>query len=213
METISLEQEIALKNFRVAIFGSARLEKTDPLYTEIFDLAHLLGEADIDVVTGGGPGVMEAANKGHKSGSTNEKSHSIGLTVDLPFEKESNKFLDVEQHFHHFSGRLDSFMKLSQVIVVFPGGIGTCLELFYTWQLIQVGHICNIPIILKGELWKELIKWVDTHLVKEKRMKSEDMHMICLAHTLDDVMDIINEAHVLFQEHGDDYCLNCEKYR
>jgi uncharacterized protein (TIGR00730 family) len=212
MKTISLEQELSLKHFRVAIFGSARLPKEDPLYAEIRALSMQLSKQDIDVVTGGGPGVMEAANEGHKAGKST-KAHSIGLTVDLPFEKQSNRFLDLEQHFHKFSGRLDTFMKLSQAIVVFPGGIGTCLELFYTWQLIQVGHICNIPIILKGELWKELISWVDTYLVKEKRMKSEDMHMICLAHTTEDVMKIINEAHTLFKEHGEGYCLNCEKYR
>jgi uncharacterized protein (TIGR00725 family) len=138
-------------HYRVAIFGSARIKEGDQKYNDVFNIAKGLAEGGMDVVTGGGPGIMQAANAGHKSAS--KGTHSIGLNIKLPFEQDDNKFLDIKKDFDRFSNRLDAFMSLSDAVVVATGGIGTILELFYTWQLVQVQHLCETPIILfKREL-------------------------------------------------------------
>ena len=122
--------------FRVSIFGSARTKAEDPEYKIAYELAKELGKRDIGVVTGGGPGQMEAGNKGHKDACKN--SNSIGLTVRLPFEEGGNDFMDMQEHFQRFGNRLDHFMALSNAVVITAGGVGTCLEFFYTLQLTQV---------------------------------------------------------------------------
>ena len=144
--------------FRVSIFGSARTRPGDPEYQRAEKLAYKLGKREIGVVTGGGPGQMEAANKGHEESLSS--SNSIGLTVRLPYEAESNGFVNVEKHFQKFGNRLDHFMALSNAVVVTAGGIGTCLEFFYTLQLTQVKHICPIPIILLDPMWNEVYGWL-----------------------------------------------------
>ena len=137
--------------YRVCIFGSARIKPEDNIYILTEEVGERLGELGIDVLTGGGPGLMEAANKGvlegkHKVGS---KSRSYGITIELnKFEEEASEHLDVKHHHRRFSSRLDDFMRLSNAVVVMRGGIGTLLELFFTWQLIQVGHIPSRPFIL-----------------------------------------------------------------
>src|SRR3990167_4061590 len=122
--------KIEKEHFRVAIFGSARVNQKDENYRLVFQLAKLLGSEGIDIVTGGGPGTMEAANAGHKL----DISHSYGLLIKLPREQRANAHLDVKKEFTKFSERLHEFMKLSNAVVVAPGGIGTTLEFFYTLQ-------------------------------------------------------------------------------
>ena len=174
------EEELYIKHFRVAIFGSARIGKGDSVYNEVTELAKIIAENGIDIVTGGGPGLMEAANLGERL-SNNTNSKSIGLTIQLPTEAKGNRHLDIKKHFQKFSSRLDHFMTLSNVVIVMPGGIGTCLELFYTWQLTQVHHIEPIPIILYGEMWNELLEWVKKWPLKEKLMNQGDMdHIFCV---------------------------------
>jgi len=107
---------------------------------------------------------MEAANSGLKAG-TNGDAKFVGLTVDLPWETVENDHLDINKHFHKFSSRLDHFMALSNVVVIMPGGIDTCLESFYTWRLIQVKHICQIPIILADDMPHSLYKWIKKDLL------------------------------------------------
>lgn len=201
--------------FRVSILGSARTPKDDPLYKEIYDFSFGLAQRDIGVVTGGGPGVMEAGNSGHNDGNKSSLSESVGLTIELPFESEGNAYMDRQQHFQKFSNRLDQFMRLSNVVVVMPGGIGTCLELFYTWQLIQVGHICNIPIILYGDMWVKLLEWVKTDLLTGQKISPKDMDLVCHAPDMATVDKIIDEAHAAFKAaDGDEsYCLNLNKYQ
>ena len=118
----------------------------------------MLGEKGIDVVTGGGPGLMQAASAGHNAGMKNSKkeSHSIGLLIKLPKEQKTAEFLNIKNEFQRFSNRLDRFMELSNIFVVAPGGIGTTLEFFYTLQLIQVKQTCNVPVILLGNIGKLL---------------------------------------------------------
>lgn len=213
MPKTPLEQEAYEKHFRVAIFGSARIKKDDEIYTNVYSLASEIGKNGFDLVTGGGLGLMEAATAGHKAGRGNKKTHSIGLTINLPWEIKPNEHLDIKTHFDKFSERLDEFMVLSNVVIVVPGGIGTCLELFYTWQLTQVKHICNIPIILVGDMWKELIDWVEKWPLKKGLISPKDMTNIHLAQNNDHAIRVIKKAHELYEKLGDSYCLNWKKYK
>lgn len=205
--------EVDPDHFRVAIFGSARIQPNDPQYNQIYRLARMIAAEGMDVITGGGPGIMQAANKGHKEGrKENADIHSIGLNIYLPHEQESNPHLDIKRDFKYFSKRLDYFMHLSNVVVVAPGGIGTLLELFYTWQLVQVEHICNTPIILLGQMWEPLMEWVEEHLLKKKLISPEDMSPVFVANHCRETMKIIKKAHQDFLENPD-YCLNFKKYK
>ena len=134
--------------YRVSIFGSARIKPDTPEYTQAYRLAEELAKRGADIVTGGGPGLMEAANRGAREGSS--ESRSFGLSIQLPFEADANSHLDVKYQHQRFSSRLDEFMRISHAVVITPGGIGTLLELFYTWQLLQVDHIAPRPVILIG---------------------------------------------------------------
>jgi hypothetical protein len=200
-------------HFRVAIFGSARIKHNDPRYIQIYSLAKQIAAHNMDVVTGGGPGIMEAANKGHKEGRGENKVHSVGLNIMLPHEQQSNIHLDIKRDYKRFSSRLDSFMKLSNVVVVAPGGIGTILELMYTWQLVQVKHICNTPIILLGKMWKPFIEWMEQYPVKNKFVSEDEMNPIFLADHVREAMKIIKKAHKEFQNRGEDFCWNYRQYK
>lgn len=208
-----IPDEIDPTHFRVAIFGSARLQKDDPAYQEVYLLAHRLAELDIDVVTGGGPGLMEAANRGHKIGRKNGSDvHSFGLNIVLPKEQFDNKFLDIKQDFDVFSKRLDAFMLLSNVVVIAPGGVGTLLEFFYAWQLMQVKHTCKMPMILMGEMWRGLLKWIREYPLEQKLLNREDMDSILCVNSWEKAIDVIEEAHRLFKSAGKDACINLKMY-
>ncbi len=198
--------------FRVTIFGSARIKRNDPAYQEIFDLAKSLGERDIDVVTGGGPGLMEAGNAGHRAGNAG-KSLSIGLQIKLPKEQKDNMHLDIKKEFHQFSGRLDEFMSLSNAVVVAQGGVGTLLELFYTWQHAQVHHIKHIPIILMGDMWPGLIEWLKREPLKRKMFNSEDLLLLYTVKTYTGVLEIIDQAFDDYQEDPKNYGATQKHYQ
>jgi len=185
-----------MKHFRVAIFGSARIKRNDKNYKLISELAELIGERNMDIVTGGGPGIMEAANKGHKKGT--KTAHSFGLLIKLPRKQKTNKFLDIKKDFHRFSKRLDEFMRLSNAVVVAPGGIGTLLELVYAWQLLQVKKISDVPIILLGEQWKGLLKWMEKYQLKHKYIKKKDLQLVSVAKNVQEAMMIIDNTHELY---------------
>ena len=207
--------EINDDHFRVTIYGSARLKKDDKAFKQVKSLAKMLGEKGIDIVTGGGPGLMQAASLGHSLGMKNSKkpSHSIGLLIKLPKEQKTAEFLNIKKEFQRFSNRLDKFMELSNVFVVAPGGIGTTLELFYTLQLIQVKQTCNIPIILIGNMWPPLIKWLEDYPLKNKLMNKEDLSPIFLAKDIHEAMKMINQAHQHFKKGDKNICLNYKKYK
>lgn len=200
-------------HFRVALFGSARIKPNDPRYNQIYSLARMIAEEGMDIVTGGGPGLMEAANKGHHEGRKSEKVRSVGLNIMLPMEQAANKHLDIEKDFRLFSKRLDYFMQLSNVVVVAQGGIGTVLELMYTWQLMQVEHTCHIPIILLGDMWPPFIEWIENWPLRKKMLSDEDMHPIFLAAHVREAMKIIRKAHHDFKHRGSNYCWNYRKYK
>ncbi|MBN1944543.1 MAG: LOG family protein [Bradymonadales bacterium] len=153
------------EQYRVTIFGSARIRQGDPLYLAVKRLASHLAGLGCDIVTGGGPGLMQAANEGAAIGDRENRIRSIGVRVDLPFEQGANPF--VEQVYTHqtFFTRLHHFVQLSDAFVVFGGGVGTTLETVMVWQLLQVRHIQDIPLILVGEMWTDLVRWAREHML------------------------------------------------
>jgi hypothetical protein len=182
----SLVTEIGSDFYRVSIFGSARIKADSKEYKDVYNLAHRLAARGVDIVTGGGPGLMEAANAGAKDGSSS--SRSFGLHIELPFEADTNSHLDVKYLHRRFSSRLDEFMRISHAVIVTPGGIGTLLELFYTWQLMQVNHIAPRPVILVGEMWKGLMNWLEAGPVKESLMDQKDFDLLIYVETIDEVL-------------------------
>ena len=200
-------------NFKVTIFGSARIKKNTLVYIQARTLARMLGERGFDVITGGGPGLMKAASEGHRKGSKKTGAYSIGVGIKLPREQKFNRHLDIKKEFKRFSRRLDYFMSLSNAIVVAPGGIGTLLELFYTWQLSQVQQICNIPIILMGKQWPPLIRWLEKYPLKSRYFDKKDINLLFLAKDCSEAIKIIDKAHEEYKKGGKDFCLNYKKYR
>lgn len=151
--------------YRVTIFGSARTQPGDIVYQECKRAAHVLAEMGCDIITGGGPGLMQAANEGAAAANAPERNRSVGIRVDLPFEQEVNPF--VQQAFEHktFFTRLHHFVLASDAFVVAPGGIGTVLETMMIWQLLQVRHVGETPLILVGPMWPGLVEWAKSAMM------------------------------------------------
>ena len=193
-------KRISRKKFHVVIFGSARIKREDPNWILIYDLARRVSEKGMDVVTGGGPGLMDAASEGHYIGDIENKSKSIGLQIKLPHPQKDARYLEIKREFSRFSRRLDDFMELANVVVVAPGGVGTVLELFYTWQLIQVKMKQDIPIILLGDMWLDFMEWIRKWMLKEKLIEKKDVDLLFLAKDNEEVMCIINKAYKKFMK-------------
>jgi uncharacterized protein (TIGR00730 family) len=181
--------------FRVTIFGSARAKPGSVVYQEVRSVAAALAELGCDIVTGGGPGLMQAANEGAASVGEHERHRSVGIRVELPFEQEVNPF--VEQAFEHktFFTRLHQFVLMSDAYVVVPGGIGTVLELTMIWQLLQVKHIENTPLILVGKMWGGLMEWAKSQLLRPELnlANPEDMKIPTCVETADQAIAIVRE--------------------
>ncbi|MBA4032510.1 MAG: lysine decarboxylase [Planctomyces sp.] len=150
--------------YRVTIFGAARPEADTELYQEVKRVAAALTELGCDIVTGGGPGLMQAANEGAASIPTSGERRSVGIRVDLPFEQEVNAFVTQAHEHQTFFTRLHHFVLASDAFVVAPGGIGTLLETMMIWQLLQVGHLKETPLILVGNMWPGLVEWARTEM-------------------------------------------------
>src|SRR4026207_408303 len=142
--------------YRVTIFGSARAKPGTVAYEETKRAAKALAEMDCDIITGGGPGLMQAANEGVGLAG---KSESLGIRVDLPFEQEVNPFVELAYEHRTFFTRLHHFVLASDAFIVAPGGIGSVLETMMIWQLLQVRHLENTPLIMVGKMWPGLIEW------------------------------------------------------
>ena len=147
------------RNYRVTIFGSARIKPDSFAYEGVKQLAAELTKMGCDIMSGGGPGLMQAANEGAISVDPQALHRSVGIRVDLPFEQELNPFVGLAYEHRTFFSRLHHFMIISDAFVVVPGGIGTLLELSLAWQLLQVRKLYNTPLILVGKMWAELIEW------------------------------------------------------
>jgi uncharacterized protein (TIGR00730 family) len=150
------------KAYRVSIFGSARIRPRTKAYAETRQLARALAAMGCDIITGGGPGLMQAANEGARAA---RRGRSYGIRVDLPFEQQSNAF--VTESFEHetFFTRLHQFVITSDAFVVTPGGIGTVLETMMIWQLLQVRHLTDTPLVLVGRMWPGLVDWARTAML------------------------------------------------
>ena len=187
--------------YRVTIFGSARALPGSFAYEEVKRLAEALTAMGCDIVTGGGPGLMQAANEGAAAAKAPERNHSIGIRVDLPFEQDVNPF--VEQAFEHktFFTRLHHFVLTSDAFVVAPGGIGTVLELMMIWQLLQVRHLHDAPLILVGKMWNGLVEWARMHLLASQPplANEQDLEIPRCVNTADEAMALIRKHHANWQ--------------
>ena len=177
----------------VSIFGSARTKPNNKYYKLAKDIAYLLTQHGFGVITGGGPGIMEAANLGAQKGN----GKSVGINIELPFEQSANQFIDQDKliTFRYFFTRKTMFMRYSQGFIVMPGGFGTLDELFEAITLIQTGKIDHFPIILVGKsYWQGLIDWTKKVMLDgEKNISPEDMKLINIVDTADDAVEIINK--------------------
>ncbi|NNE02019.1 MAG: TIGR00730 family Rossman fold protein [Eudoraea sp.] len=175
----------------VTIFGSARTRQGDAYYEMAVSIAKQVSEAGYGIITGGGPGIMEAGNKGaHLAGGT-----SVGLNIELPFEQNDNPYIDDDKSldFDYFFVRKVMFVKYSQGFVVMPGGFGTLDELFEAITLIQTNKIGKFPIILVGTIfWEGLMDWIKNTMLEAGNISPEDLDLIKLADTPEEVVDIID---------------------
>jgi uncharacterized protein (TIGR00730 family) len=185
------------ERYRVTIFGSARAKPGTFVYKQVKRVAAALADLGCDVITGGGPGLMQAANEGAAAVQAPERSRSVGIRVELPFEQEVNPF--VEQAFEHktFFSRLHHFVLASDAFVVTPGGIGTVLELMLVWQLLQVKHVPDAPLILVGNMWMELVDWAKKNLLKPELnlASAEDLAIPRCVKTADEAIAVLREHH------------------
>jgi uncharacterized protein (TIGR00730 family) len=190
------------ERYRVTIFGSARARPGTYAYDEVKRVAAALTELGCDIITGGGPGLMQAANEGAAAANAPERTRSVGIRVDLPFEQEVNPF--VEHAFEHksFFTRLHHFVLTSDAFVVVPGGIGTVLELMMIWQLLQVKHLQDTPLILVGKMWTGLVDWARTSLANSQPplANPEDLNIPRCVNTADEAIALIREQHARWQQ-------------
>ena len=187
-EMVTASERLAGVSPAVAIFGSARLKEDNPYYGVTETIARKLSDAGFSVLSGGGPGIMEAANKGALAG----KSPSVGLNIMLPFEQGGNGYQDVSMMFQHFFARKTMFVKHAAAYVVMPGGFGTLDELSEALTLIQTGKIRRFPVILVGsEFWGGLIDWIKTTMVNEKVISPGDVNLFKLIDDPDQVVAAI----------------------
>jgi uncharacterized protein (TIGR00730 family) len=175
----------------VTIFGSARTQPSDPYYAKAVETARLLAQARIPVITGGGPGIMEAANRGAMEGG----GMSIGCNIELPFEQGSNPYLTRSLNFKFFFVRKTMFVKYATAFIVFPGGYGTLDELFEALTLIQTGKVTHFPVILFGrEYWSGLVAWLTDTVAAERKVNPSDLHLFTVTDDPAEATAIVMEA-------------------
>ncbi len=180
----------------VSIFGSARTKPDSPYYQLAEEIARALSDAGFSVITGGGPGIMEAGNKGAYGG----KSPSVGLNIQLPHEQHTNPYQDISQTFHHFFARKVMFVKFASAYVVMPGGFGTMDELMEALTLVQTGKTRRIPIILVCEpFWRGLLDWFRSVMVSEKMIDPDDMDLIQI---IDDPKEVVTAIFKHYEARG-----------
>ncbi len=176
----------------VSIFGSARTKPDDPMYQTARELAGKLSDQGFTVITGGGPGIMEAANRGAKEAD----GVSVGLAIELPHEHGPNPYVDIAQYFRYFFVRKTMFVKYAQAFVIFPGGFGTFDELFESLTLVQTEKIDHFPIILFGkDYWSGLIDWIGSEVVQHGNVFEGDLDLLKVSDDIDEVVSIITESY------------------
>ncbi len=175
----------------VTVFGSARTPSSDPMYQQAERLGRRLAETGFTVITGGGPGIMEAANKGaHEAGGV-----SIGCAIELPHEQATNPYCDIAIDFRYFFVRKTMFVKYAQGFVIFPGGYGTFDELFEALTLVQTGKIEHFPIVLYGSgYWEGLVDWLRTPVAREGKIDQADLELLQVTDDVEEVVSILVQA-------------------
>jgi uncharacterized protein (TIGR00730 family) len=176
----------------VTVFGSARAQSNDPVYIAAVETARLLAKAGFGIITGGGPGIMEAANKGAQEGG----NLSIGCNIELAFEQAPNQFLDVSLDFRYFFVRKTMFIKYSSAFLIFPGGFGTMDELFEALTLIQTKKVSNFPVILYGsKYWQGLLNWIRETMLAEGAVSVEDVALLRISDDPEEICTIVRGAY------------------
>ena len=182
----------------VSIFGSARTKSDHKYYRLAEEIAYLLTKKGFGVITGGGPGIMEAANKGaHFAGGK-----SVGLNIDLPFEQVANPFIDQDKfiNFNYFFVRKVMFMKYAQGYIVLPGGFGTLDELFEAITLIQTHKLVSFPIVLvSNDYWGGLVKWIRERMLEEKKINAEELEIFSLVDTPEEAVSVIEDFYKQYE--------------
>jgi len=195
-EFVSATERLNRIHPAVSIFGSARTLPGQPYYKLTEEIARLLSDAGFSVISGGGPGIMEAANKGAFYG----KSPSVGLNIQLPHEQHGNDYQNISQTFQHFFARKVMFVKFASAYVVMPGGFGTLDELMESLTLVQTGKTRKMPIILVGsKFWGGLLEWFNSALLDEKVISPEDMDLIQL---IDDPNEVVSAIFKYYETRG-----------
>lgn len=173
----------------VSIFGSARVKRDDPIYLKTYNLAKKIAAKQFTIISGGGPGVMEAANKGARDARTT----SVGLHIHLPFEQKSNPYIDIKCDFRYFFIRKVMFVKYARAYVIMPGGFGTLDEFSEALVLMQTRRIKPCPLILVGrQFWQGLVDWAKSSLLAAQFIKPTDLSLFHLVDTEEEVLDILN---------------------
>jgi uncharacterized protein (TIGR00730 family) len=190
-EFVSAIDTLAALGPAVTIFGSARTPEDDPMYQATVETARLLVEAGLTVITGGGPGIMEAGNRGAKDAG----GVSVGLNIELPFEQGNNQWVGIPVNFRYFFVRKTMFVKYAQAFVIFPGGFGTMDELFEALTLIQTGKITNFPVILFGtDYWQGLLDWLRSTMLAGGKISEPDLDLMMLTDSPEEVRELVMTA-------------------
>jgi uncharacterized protein (TIGR00730 family) len=185
-----------IPNPTVSIFGSARVPEEHPAYVAARETARLFAEAGWSVVTGGGPGCMEAANRGAKEAG----GISVGFNIELPFEQYANPYLDISLTFEHFYARKVMFVKAAEAFVIFPGGFGTLDEMFESLTLIQTGKIVDFPVVLfDSSYWGELVDWLRARVLAEGMVSPDDLDLLAVTDEPAEVVSIVAARHAARQ--------------
>jgi uncharacterized protein (TIGR00730 family) len=172
----------------VSIFGSARTQPGHPQYQAAVEVARLPGEAGLTIITGGGPGIMQAANEGAQQAGV----PSVGLNIELPFEQGVNDYVDLPHEFHYFFVRKTMFVKYAQAFVIFPGGFGTMDELFESLTLIQTAKVQNFPVVLyDSAYWQGLLDWLRATMLAEGKIAAEDLELLLVTDSPAEARDLI----------------------
>ncbi|MDC1446731.1 TIGR00730 family Rossman fold protein [Candidatus Thioglobus sp.] len=186
-ELLAAKQRLQIFKNNVTVFGSARIKPTDPLYNDAYELGKSLSNSGYNVFTGGGPGIMSAANKGAYEG----KSKSIGLNIELPQEQSSNSYLDENITFDYFFSRKVMLVKYSSACVYFPGGYGTADELMEVLTLMQTNKMKKVPIILyDSKFWASLLLWIEQS-VEKSYVSKENFELIRVVDSVEEIINIV----------------------
>jgi uncharacterized protein (TIGR00730 family) len=176
----------------ISIFGSARTKKDEWPYKTAMKMGEMLARRGFAVISGGGPGIMEAANRGARHG----KGVSVGLNIQLPLEQKANRYQNKSLTFRHFFARKVMFVKYASGYVIMPGGFGTLDEFFESLTLIQTGKIRRFPVVLMGrKYWEGLIRWMESTLIDERTIDAEDLNMFYLTDSAEDAVEYIVKFH------------------